>query len=516
MKDIDAEEMARRQWVYSKFREICNKFGFREASPVEIENFETLAAKAGADIDQEVYSFTDKGGRKLGLRFDLTLGLTRMIATSSLPMPQKISCIGQMWRYDAPQFGRYRCFWSWDIEVFGSKEIQADAEIIAFTTELTKALGIDFEIRINSRTLIEGILNYLGIKGKKQLEDAMRTIDKIEKLSRQELYLEFKNNGFEKIQADEILNALSRKGKPEDVLKQIKKDFPKEDARPLEKVATGIKELEELINALKGYGVLNSCTLDLSIVRGLAYYTGIVFEVYDKKNEKLGALAGGGRFDNLVKIYGKDVPATGVAGGIERLLLAIEENKAFPKLDIKPDFYVIAVDKELKAKAQEIAQKLRDAGLSADCDIMSRSLSAQIEYASKMKIPKVLIVGKDEIKENKVTLRDMNSGKQDKISLEKVIKPGPTELELTISENKNLKKKLDEIISKSEKKIFELEKKVSEQEKRIKELEIAKTDAEKTMTLAQREKDALEKVLRKSEEELEAARKAREELLRKK
>lgn len=417
MADIGPEEMAQRRWIYDRVRKVSEAWGFREVDPSYAENFETLARKAGADIDKELYTFTDKAGRKLGLRFDITLGLARMIASKNFPMPQKFWTIAPMWRYDNPQYGRYRCFWQWNIEVYGSKNSAADAEVIAASAEVCKGLGLaDFEVRINSRKIVEGLFESLGIKGKKA-EDAMRVVDKIEKLPRPQILAEFKKAGIEKKDAEKTLEMLAQSGSPETVMKKL-------DAKirsPI--IKAGLEELRGVVEELRSYkDVLKRCVIDLSIVRGLAYYTGVVFEIYDRANEKVGAIAAGGRYDSLCALYGKDVPAVGAAGGIERLLLALEQNKNIKWPRAAPKVFVVAVDDTTRKGARQLALDLRAAGISADFDIMGRKLSAQMEYAAKLGARFAAIVGKRELAARKFNLKDLESGKQEELKAEEIVK----------------------------------------------------------------------------------------------
>ncbi|MCK4926951.1 MAG: histidine--tRNA ligase family protein, partial [Candidatus Aenigmarchaeota archaeon] len=194
MKDIAPEEMERRKWIYSVIRNVLDSYGYTEVAPVELEMWETLAAKAGEENLNEVYDFKDKADRRLALRFDLTCGIARMVANMRLPKPIKMYAIGNAWRYDAPQKGRYRCFTQWDVELFGIDSITADAEMIAVSSEIMKKLGLDLEVRINDRKLVEHIFAYLKID-KRLYSDVMRTVDKIPKLSKDNILAEFKKAG---------------------------------------------------------------------------------------------------------------------------------------------------------------------------------------------------------------------------------------------------------------------------------------------------------------------------------
>ena len=166
MRDIGPVDFARLDYVCQKIKDILLNYGFQFVAPTALEGFETLAAKSGQEIEKELYVFKDKSGRKIGLRFDLTVGLARMVANSNYPRPTRLACISNMWRYDRPQFARYREFWQWDIEIFGCSGAEADAEIIAVICDILDAFGLDYEIRISNRKLVEGLLLGFGVKKK--------------------------------------------------------------------------------------------------------------------------------------------------------------------------------------------------------------------------------------------------------------------------------------------------------------------------------------------------------------
>ena len=181
MKDIEPQEMQKREAMYAKIKSIFALYGFQLIEPSQIENLETLTAKSGPELEKEIYAFRDKAGRKIALRFDLTVGLARFVANSHEPKPLRLACLSNMWRYDNPQYARYRSFWQWDAEIFGSAGIEADAEIIALTNDILFALDLNFVIRINNRKLVEGFLLGIGVS-KKNLIEAMRVLDKRTKL----------------------------------------------------------------------------------------------------------------------------------------------------------------------------------------------------------------------------------------------------------------------------------------------------------------------------------------------
>ena len=410
MRDISAEEMSRREYVFAKIKDVLVRYGFRLVEPSALENLETLTAKSGPDLEKEIYAFEDKSKRKIGLRFDLTVGMARMIANSDAPKPVRLACISNMWRYDNPQFSRYRSFFQWDAEIYGSAEPEADAEIIALTVDILDSLCLDFEIRISNRKLIEGFLLGIGID-KKSLMDALRVIDKKSKLTEKELSQEFKKYGLSAEQIKKVMQFCSINS-----LDKIKAALPTNAL-----AQQGCSELENLFSALNTYKQANKCRLDLGIVRGIDYYTGIVYEAWVKGEEDIGAVAGGGRYDDLLGLYGKPMPATGIAGGVERLLLSLEKAKVLPEISGQKFFLAYATP-DVFNDAVKIINQARAAGMSIIMDINKRDLRKQLEYANKINAQFVLIVGRKELAAGKLKLRDMKSGEEREVTLEELSK----------------------------------------------------------------------------------------------
>lgn len=405
MKDIEPEEMNRRLWVYDKIREIVRRYGFQIVEPTTIENLKTLEAKSGPGIRKEIYWFKDKSGRSLGLRFDLTVGLARMIANRyDLPEPIKFATIGGNWRYDEPQFGRYRYFTQWDIEIFGSESPVADAEVICVGADILTNVGLrDFVIRISNRRLTESYLKQVGVRSQTQMEQSLRIIDKIRKESLEELRKEFKTIKVKDRTVDEILAFISLNGPPAEILSKLNNfNFREEIAKK------GLNELRVLAEGLESFGKLPCCVFDLSIVRGIGYYDGIVFEAFDKGEEDVGSIFGGGRYDKLCRIYGKrDLAATGVAGGVERLMISLERANLFPKMRLGAKVFLATVQTETRAEAIKLAQMLRENGVSVEIDLKGRNLSKQLEYANSSQIPYVIVLGSKEIQSQSVRIKSM-------------------------------------------------------------------------------------------------------------
>ena len=417
MRDIDVEEMKIRRWVIEKILNVLERYNFELVEPSPIENLETLEAKCGPSIRDEIYWFEDKAGRKLGLRFDLTVGLARMVATrQDLILPLKLCAISNMWRYDEPQYGRYRCFYQWDAEIFGSKVPEADAEIIALSVDVLKEVGLeDFEVKISSRKLTEGFLNSIGIFESEKIEQVLRIIDKYEKISEEEFLNELSKIGLKGENLSKILGFVSIRGEPNKVLNEVTDLLGKN-----RKALDGLEELKGVIDGLKAFGKDSKCVLDMGVVRGIGYYDGIVFEVYDKVGVEVGAIVAGGRYDSLCKIYGRDLPATGVAGGVERLILTLRKANLLPKIEKSGKVFVAAVDGSIRGKILELVEKIRSWGIPADFDLRQRSLKKQLEYANKLGFNFTVIVGEKELEKGTVKVRDMSRFEELEVRLEKL------------------------------------------------------------------------------------------------
>src|SRR3989441_593131 len=391
MKDIDPEEMTRRIWLTDKIRQVLWNYGFQMLEPSPVENLETLEAKSGPTIRDEIYWFKDKAERNLGLRFDLTVGMTRMIANRfDLPEPIKISSIGGVWRYDEPQFARYRYFTQWDAEIYGVTDPSADAEIIALSSDILESVGLkDHIVKISNRKLVEGFLRGLGIQSQNDLDHLIRIIDKMGKIGAEQAEREFTRAGLSKDKVKRILGFADIGGEPSTVLGELESKLPKGDM-----IHQGFKELSGTVDKVESLGKKNKIKIDLGIVRGISYYDGTVFEAYDSEGEDVGAVLGGGRFDKLCKIYGKrDMPATGVAGGFERLMLSLERKDLFPDLEQNPQVYVAMAGEEARDETIKGLRALRESGLRADRDLKERPLKKQMDYAASAKVRIVVIVG---------------------------------------------------------------------------------------------------------------------------
>ena len=409
MKDFDKNEMIKIEFVRQKFLETASVFGFNLMEPSPIELLSVLEAKSGPSIRDEIYQFQDKGDREVALRFDFTVGLTRYATSQkTLKLPAKLSSFGGVWRYDEPQKGRYRFFHQWNIEIFGNLNLDYDAEIIEFTSRFFDNLTMEnIIIDINHRKLVQSYINQLFESNETSLlNDIFRAVDKIQKKSKNEILQEYTKKGYSSEKLEKILEFSKIKGTPS----EIQQNFDVSDL-------DGWDELVTLHDSLKHRGIDN-IRINFGIVRGLDYYSGIVFEAYDTTSD-LGALVGGGRYDSLPNTFGRnDFGATGVAGGVERIILCLDaQNVSYiPSHDTVSVLYS---NEELKLEAVRTASKLRSLGIPTNIDLNGKSLKKQMEISSSSKFS--IIFAPQEFSEKQIVLRNMVDRTEKRVSLEELI-----------------------------------------------------------------------------------------------
>jgi len=408
MKDFDMDEMIKIEYVRQIFLETSKAFRFNLIEPSPIELLSVLEAKSGPSIRDEIYQFKDKGDREVALRFDFTVGLTRYATSQkNLKLPAKFSSFGGVWRYDEPQKGRYRFFHQWNIETFGNLNTEHDAETIEFTSRFFDNLKLqNISIDINHRKLVESYINQVFESNETTLHDIFRAVDKTQKKSKDEILQEYKQKGYSPEKLEKILEFSNLKGTPS----EIEQSF---DTSSLD----GWNELCNLYDSLKNRGIDN-IRINFGIVRGLDYYSGIVFEAFDTTSD-LGALVGGGRYDNLPNAFGRvDLGATGVAGGVERIILRLDE-QGISCTPSSNTISVLYVNDELKSDAINCASKLRKLGISTNIDLTAKSLKKQMEISSGSKFS--IIFAPKEFAEKNVVLRNMMDRTEKQISLNELI-----------------------------------------------------------------------------------------------
>lgn len=418
-RDFPPEEMRKRNFIVETIRSVFERFGFEPLETPAFESWGLLSKKGsgGEEIKDEIYYFKDKSERELGLRFDLTVPMARFVASNpQLQKPFKRYQIGRVWRYDRPQAGRFREFLQADVDIIGSEKMDSEAECLAVAVFALKALGFkDFSIRLNNRKILNGLIEFVKIPEAKS-QDVFRILDKLEKIGEKGVLEELEKKIGKK--AREILKLINVKGKPETVLKK-QKSLLKNITIALE----GLKELGEIITKTRAYGINKEIVIDLSLVRGLDYYTGPIYEVSAKTGKDIGSLAGGGRYDNLIELYGgRPTPATGFSFGVERIYEVMSREKMFRLPKTQTKVFVVSLNEKTLKTSIKLAQKLRNSGIPTQTDVMGRGLQKQLEYANKIGIPYSIIVGEREVKENKFILKDMGTGKQRKLKIDKIMK----------------------------------------------------------------------------------------------
>lgn len=408
--DFYPEDMAVRKFIFRKFMDVAEKYNFKQIETPAFENLDLLTRKEGEEIKKQIFVLEKRGDEEFGLRFDITVPAARMFIEQqrSLPKPVKWYYLTRMWRYERPQQGRLREFYQYGTELFGSSKPEADAEIISLLIDSFLALGLtqkNFFIKLSNRKLLEGLLKDFIEKSK--VFGIIAIIDKKNKITDEEFNNELKRIGLNEEKINKIKTIIEIKD-----LNEIKKYCNNELAKQ------GLEELQSVLKLLKNKKEF--LKIDLSTARGLAYYTGIVFEAYDI-NERYRALAGGGRYDKMIEIFnGEKTPATGFGLGYATLSLLLKEKNLLPKIDLSPDYFVAIVNDEVKEKALEITDKLRKK-YRVEMDLMNRNLGNQFKYADKIGAKKVIIVGPDELKQNKVKIKDMESGKDSLVDISELL-----------------------------------------------------------------------------------------------
>ena len=418
-RDFLPEQMIKRNYVIDIIKNIFEKFGFDPLETPAMELWETLSGKYGEEGDRLTYRFIDRGKREVGLRYDLTVPLSRVIALyPEISKPFKRYQIQPVWRADKPQKGRFREFYQCDIDIVGSTSMLADAEIISALYHVLRDLKFKkFTIRINSRKILSGITEISGASLEKEAEVA-RSIDKFDKIGLKGVREELISRGIESRGADKILQVLGIEGSNKDRLRKLT-DLLKTSKTGL----AGIKEIEDLLNYLKMLEVPEQQILfDLYLARGLDYYTGPIYEtVVDEP--RIGSITGGGRYDNLIGLFsGQNQPATGSSIGLERIITVMDELKMFPE-DLKTSVEVLITvfDASCLPYSIKIANLLRQENINCDLYSGESKLRGQFGLANDRNIPIAVVAGPDEIKINNVNIKNMRTGKQVNVPLENMV-----------------------------------------------------------------------------------------------
>ena len=411
-RDFLPEEAIARQGITDMLRGIFEKYGYSPLETPAIERSDVLSAKfaGGAEILKEIFKVEDQGGRELALRYDLTVPLSKVVGMNpNIPKPFKRYQIQPVWRDGPIKLGRYREFMQCDADIVGTKSMMADAEILAIASEVFSRLGFDFAIKVNSRKLINGILDFAGIKENKM--DAILSIDKLEKFGSEAVEKELADKGFGKKEIESVMKILALKGKNSEILEKVGKLVKSDEGKE------GVRELKELLEYCELMNV--QIRIDVSLSRGLEYYTGPVYEVYLKDSKVTSSVAGGGRYDKMIGMFiGRgEYPATGISFGFEPIFEALKERKT---ATAKTVTRVLVIPIATLKEAIKLVKEFRTEGIRAEIDLMGRGISANLDYANSLGIPYVVFLGKKELEAGKVKLRDMKSGKEKMLEAKEV------------------------------------------------------------------------------------------------
>ncbi len=416
MRDLLPIEAEKMRYIEQVSRELSKLYGYDEIITPVLESYDLLAAKTSEEIRERMYTFKDLGDRKVAMRPEFTASIARLISTKmrNEPKPMRFFSVGSLYRYDEPQYGRYREFWQSNYELFGSDRPEADAEILMLTNNLLERLELkNYLFKIGHTGILRGVLNQEGLDDEKQ--NSLRQL--LDKKSWEEA-LEFAQDTGVSQQCLGVLKSLLET-KGEDVFNVL--EGVKETVTKYEEAVCAVDNLWKIIELIKESGEKIELTVEAGFARGLEYYTGMIFEAYIPGLDI--ALGGGGRYDRLIEIFGGEpIPAVGVAQGIDRIALALTKQKVSTKLPKKKSIVVISVKEATMAKALELSSLLRKSGLLVEVAVMGRSISKALADANRRKVAYAVIVGPKELEQEKVVLREMKNSTQQTVLISNLTK----------------------------------------------------------------------------------------------
>jgi histidyl-tRNA synthetase len=418
MRDFLPEEAKLLRRVEGGAREVARLYGYGEIVTPVVESYELLSAKAGEEVKSRMFAFKDLGGRDVALRPEFTASVARLVATTlrNEPRPFRLFSVGSIYRYDEPQRGRYREFWQTNYELMGSSRPEADAEILSLTDSLMRAAGLKrFAFKVGHVGVLRGMLTQeklvdkvqsavMQLMDKKQYDDAFKLVESAGVSEGCMLTL----RKLVDVKGSEVLEVVDR-------IIELVKDYGKS--------VEAARNLGEILDLVLKSGCEVSMTVDAGFARGLEYYTGMILEVYVPGMDV--ALGGGGRYDRLIELFGGDsTPAVGVAHGVDRMMLALQgqraDGKAVGKAGMEKTVLVVPIMEELRGEALRVSRVLREAGVSVEVEVMGRKVAKALEDADRRKLSYAVIIGERELKEGAVVVRNLVKREQSTVKVKDV------------------------------------------------------------------------------------------------
>lgn len=412
------EEFSIRKYIFDTWRRVNRLFGYREYLTPILESADIYRAKSGEDVGgKELLVIEDRAGRELAMRPEMTPSVTRMVSRIYMqePKPLRLFSIANFWRNESPQRGRNREFWQLNTDIFGSSHLNADLEILQIALEIMLSFRPPekaFVMHLNHRHLIDAILrDLIGLPAESSTQ-AMRTLDKFEKLRRDEFRELLGKLGLGENKVDQLVSFMECKS-----MADLAALFPR-----LEEV-TGYQEIEQILQTLREGGYGDWITFKPSMIRGFDYYDGMIFEVFDNHPDNNRALFGGGRYNSLGLLFGKqDIPAVGFAPGDETARLFLESWELTPEHVTQNEaVFVPLMDDSLKSAVESVAHRLRKAGVAVEMGLESQSFRKMFDYANKRGFKYVVILGTNEVEQGVVALKDMESGDQNSMPADELV-----------------------------------------------------------------------------------------------
>lgn len=409
-RDFYPEDMRQRTWLFQQWRDVAKSYGFSEYDAPVLESEVLYTRKAGEEVTEQLYNFVDKGERAVALRPEMTPSLARMVMAKKggLNLPLKWFSIPQCWRYERMTRGRRREHFQWNMDVWGVEGVEAEAELLSSMVNFFERVGLtaqDVGIKVNSRLVIGEVLSKLGIPNEKFAATCV-LIDKLEKVPLDAIQEDLAQLGLDRKVVEELTTVLNNKS-----ISAV--------SSVLGPDSEAVRQLSKLMSLCQAYGIEEWIVFDASVVRGLAYYTGIVFEAFDRKGE-LRAIAGGGRYDKLLETFGGDpTPAAGFGFGDAVIMELLKDRNVLPSFDSTGiDSVVFSMTPELYDNAIMIATKLRKAGQSVDVVLEDKKTKWVFKHADRLKSRFVVIVAPDEIANGEVSIKDLSCGEQTSVKID--------------------------------------------------------------------------------------------------